>query len=117
MPNTQDELCPEYVGEDRIRLNRADPTETMRSRTAIFLDVDYDACDPEGVQLPLVLTICNELGTTFERQVFRRLAPTQVAFVPREGGEYLVRLSEFAHNRWFGSVTLAVLGDRLTTEA
>lgn len=117
MPNTQDELCPEYVGEQRITLNRTDPNETMRSRTAIFLDVDYSACDPEGVRLPLVMTICNELGSTFERQVFWRLAPAQVAFVPREGGEYLVRIGEFAHNRWFGSVTLNVLGDRLTTEA
>jgi hypothetical protein len=117
MANTQDELCPDYVGEKRIVLNRADPTSTLRARTPITLTVNYDACDPQGVVLPLVLTIATERGSSFDRQVFRRSAPSEVTFVPREGGPHTVRLAEFAHNRWFGTLTLDVLGDRLRSEA
>lgn len=117
MANTQDELCPEYVGEKRLVLNRSDPAATLRARTPIALTVNYDACKPEGVVLPLVLTITTEQGTSFDRQVFRRSIPSEITFIPREGGTHTVRLSEFAHNRWFGTLTLAVLGDRLRSEA
>lgn len=117
MPNTQDELCPDYVGDSRIVLNLADPTETLRARTPIRISVNYDACDPEGVRLPLVLTVTTERNTTFSRQVFRRMAPTTVTIVPIEGGTHTVRLAEFAHNRWGGTITLSVLGDRIRSEA
>lgn len=117
MANTQDELCPDYVGEKRITLNLDDALATNRARTAVLVDVDYSECDPEGVVLPLVLTISTERATTFERRVFRRKAPTQISFMPREGGLYTVRLAEFAHNRWFGSLVVTVLGDRLRSEA
>jgi len=117
MANTQDELCPDYVGDARITLNLNDALATNRARSTILVDVDYDDCDPQGVVLPLVLTISTERGTTFERRVFRRKAPTQIGFVPREGGNYTVRLVEFAHNRWFGSLVVPVLGDRLRSEA
>lgn len=117
MPNTQDELCPDYVGEKRIVLNLSDPDATLQARTAITLSVNYDACDPEGVVLPLVLTVATEGGTSFFRQVFRRSTPSEITFVPREGGAHGVRLAEFAHNRWHGTLTLVVLGDRLRAEA
>jgi len=116
MANTQDELCPDYVGEKRIRLNLDDARATFRARDTVFVDVDYSECYPEGAALPLVLTVTNELGTSFERRVFRRVRPSQVGFVPPEGGAFTVRLAEFAHNRWFGSITVPVLGDRIKTE-
>jgi hypothetical protein len=116
MANTQDELCPDYVGASRITLTLDDATATIRARSTVFIDVNYDDCDPEGVVLPLVLTVTTERGTTFTRTNFTRTAPTQVSFVPREGGLYTVRLAEFGHNRWFGSLTVTVLGDRLTSE-
>lgn len=116
MANTQDELCPDYVGEKRIILNLDDALATFRARSTVLIDVDYTDCDPEGIALPLVLTIATERGTTFERRVFTRKAPSQVSFVPREGGLYTVRLAEFAHNRWFGALTVTVLGDKLRSE-
>lgn len=116
MANTQDELCPDYVGEKRIVLNLDDALATVRARDTVFVNVDYSACDPEGVALPLVMTITTERGSSFERRVFRRVAPSQIGFVPREGGTFTVRLGEFAHNRWYGAITVPVLGDRLKTE-
>jgi len=116
MATTQDELCPDYVGAKRIVLNLDDALGTTRARSIVLIDVDYSACAPEGVALPLVFTIATERGTTFERRVFSRRAPSQVSFVPREGGLYTVRLTELAHNRWFGALTVTVLGDKLKTE-
>ena len=116
MANTQDELCPEYVGEQRITLTLDDALTPIRARSTVFINVDYDDCDPEGAVLPLVFTVTTERGMTFKRTVFRRTAPAQVSFIPTEGGLHTVRLAEFAHNRWFGSLTVTVLGDRLTSE-
>ena len=117
MANTQDELCPDYVGEKRITLNLSDPNAVLQAHTAIVLSVDYDDCDPEGIALPLVLTVTTERGSSFFRQVFRRAAPNEITFVPREGGTHTIRLAEFAHNRWFGSFTVDVLGDKINSEA
>lgn len=117
MATTQDELCPEYVGEKRITLNLDDALATIRARTTVFLNIDYSGCEPEGVALPLVFTVTTERGSTFERRVYKRVAPTQIGFVPREGGLFTIRLAEFAHNRWFGSLEVTVQGDRLKSEA
>ncbi len=117
MPNTQDELCPDYVGDKRITINLSDPDAILQARTAITLTVNYDACDPEGVVLPLVLTVTTERGSSFFRQVFKHTAPTEVTFMPQEGGTHVIRLAEFAHNRWYGSVSVDVLGDKLASEA
>lgn len=117
MPNTQDELCPDYVGEQRITLNLTEPDETPRARTTVFVDVTYDGCDPEGVVLPLVLTVTTERGSSFERRVYRRVKPARIGFTPKEGGLHTIRIGEFAHNRWWGSLTIDVLGDRLRDES
>mgnify|MGYP001560409073 CR=1 FL=1 len=78
----------------------------------MLIDVDYSACDPAGVVLPLEATVTQESGaTTFQRQAFDNLAPAQLAFVPREGGQMLVRLAEKHHNRWFGALEITVAGE------
>lgn len=106
-----DEVSPASYGEDRIVLTLS-PGQTPRQFEAVLIDVDVSACLPAGVVLPLEATLMQESGAaTFQRQEFARLAPTQLAFVPREGGTCLVRLAEKHHNRWFGAVEFPVAGE------
>ena len=106
-----DEISPASYGEDRLVLTLA-PGQTPRQFEAVLVDVDYSACEPAGVVLPLELTLMQESGAaTFQRQVFERVAPSQLAVVPREGGRCLVRLAEKHHNRWFGAVEFDVAGE------
>lgn len=107
-----DELSPTYYGEDRIRLQLAESIETVRAFSAVVLAVDYSATLPAGIVLPLELTVTPPSGApNFLRRTFRRLAPSTLAFTPREGGRHLVRLAELFHNHWVGFLELDVEGD------
>jgi hypothetical protein len=106
-----DEVSPAYYGEDRIVLSLA-PGASPQALDAVLVDVDYSACLPEGVVLPLEMTVMQESGESgFQRQSFTLFAPNQLAFVPREGGRCLVRLAEKHHNRWFGALEIDVAGE------
>lgn len=107
-----DEVSPAEYGEDRIVLALG-PLQTPRQFEAVTLTVDYSACEPEGIVLPLEMTVTSQSGAaTFQRQVFERIVPSELAFVPREGGPHLVRLFERFHNRWFGAAQFDVIGER-----
>jgi hypothetical protein len=106
-----DEVSPASYGEDRFVLTLS-PGQTPRQFEAVLIDVDLSDCLPAGVVLPLEATLMQESGAaTFQRQTFESLAPTELAFVPREGGRCLVRLAEKHHNRWFGSIEFPVAGE------
>lgn len=109
-----DEVSPAIYGQDLITLSVV-PGQTARQFEALLIDVDYSKCDPAGIVLPLVLTVTGESGApTFQRSVFERVKPTQLAVIPREGGRMLVRLAETHHNRWFGATEVDVIGELAT---
>lgn len=109
-----DEVSPASYGQDLIVLSLV-PGQTPRQFEPVLIDVDYSACDPAGVVLPLELTIMGESGAaTFQSSTFARLKPTQLAVIPREGGRMLVRLAEAHHNRWLGTLELDVIGELAT---
>jgi hypothetical protein len=109
-----EEICPSYVGEDRLRLTLADPDDLLIAFRPVLVSVDYDRALPEGVMLPLELTITAPSEVNNVRVVYARYAPPgQLAFTPREGGSHLVRLAELFHNRWWGSLVLEISGDRI----
>lgn len=106
-----DEVSPVSYGQDLIKLTLSLQTQVVRAFEACIVEVDYAAALPAGVVLPLEFTVSSESGAAlFQRRVFRRFAPSQLTFVPREGGVVLVRLAEQHHNRWFGSLQLLVEG-------
>jgi hypothetical protein len=108
-----DELSPEIYGQDLILLSLT-PLQTPRQFEPVTVDVDYAQCLPAGIVLPLEMTVTSESGAAlFQRAVFRRYAPTQLTFIPREGGSHLIRLAESHHNRWFGALQIEVLGERV----
>lgn len=106
-----DEVSPAFYGEARIVLRPQAGETRFRAGVAVVLDVDYSQTEPQGVVLPLELTVTSVSGArTFQRRVFPRFAPSQVLFVPREGGPHLVRLAEAHHNRWLGTLNVDVEG-------
>ncbi len=112
-----DEISPPEYGEDRFVLKLSQDTPNPRAFSPVVVEIDYSAADPEGLVLPLELTITGPSGTrSYERRVFPAFAPASIAFKPREGGAYLVRMTEQNHNRWFGSLPLDVEGDPLRQE-
>jgi hypothetical protein len=109
-----DEVSPVTYGQDLIRLTLSQQTQTVRAFGACLIDVDYSLTLPAGIVLPLEFTVSSSAGAaTYQRRVFRRLAPLQISFLPREGGPHLVRLAESHHNRWFGSLLIEVDGATL----
>ena len=107
-----DEISPREVGEDRIDLALDETTTSPQVFEPVIVNVDFSRCDPEGVVLPLELTITGPSGEV-TRQYFRRTVPSQVSFRPQEGGSTLVRVAEVFHNRWFGALVVDVAGDPL----
>lgn len=114
MPNAIDELSPTYVGEKRIKLQLAVDSLNPRAMSAISIDVDYSACEPEGLVPPLELLITAPTPSDFKRVMFNRTAPSLLTFKPREGGRYVVRFGEVGHNRWFGYIEITVAGESAT---
>jgi hypothetical protein len=108
-----DEWSPESYGQDLILLTLS-PSQTPRQFEIVLVGVDYSACLPAGIVLPLEFTISSESGAAvFQRKILRRFPPSQISFVPREGGAHLIRLAEAHHNRWWGSLQIDVLGERI----
>ena len=108
-----DEISPRTYGEDRLRLTLTDPRQILRAFAPVLISVDYVAALPEGIVLPLEFTVTAPSDVNSTRMVFRRFAPNELAFTPREGGSYLIRLAEMWHNLWWGRLTLEIAGDRL----
>lgn len=109
-----DELSPRELGEDRITLQVV--TDEPKALNLVTVSVDYSRADPEGVVLPLVMTVVGPSGMLSRQQrFFQRFAPTELTFRPIEGGRTLVTLSELYHQRWFGRLVFDVAGDPLDT--
>lgn len=112
-----DEISPRTMGEDRIVLTLDASLAALPALLVfqpIILAVDYSACNPEGIVLPLEFTVTGPSGkATFQRRYFTRGAPAELTFTPTEGGSHLARLAECFHNRWWGSLLINVAGDAL----
>jgi len=109
-----DEVSPIEYGEARITLTLDSGTPTPQAFDEVLVNVDYSRTLPEGIVLPLEMTISGPSGAAvFKRTVFTRIAPTQLAFLPSEGGSHLVRLAEQNHNRWHGELVVDVEGTSL----
>lgn len=111
-----DDICPRTVGEDRLRLTLSDPDQRLAPFVPVLVSIDYDRALPEGVVLPLELSVTGPSGDVLQRIVYRRFAPSEVTFTPREGGSHLVKLAEQWHNLWWGRLALVVSGDRIRTQ-
>ncbi len=108
---TPDDLCPSYVGDQRIRITLAPWAPAPIALTPVVIAVDYSRAAPQGLCFPLVFTVAAPSSPTLVRRLIRRVRPSALAFTPREGGRHLVRLGELAHNKWWGSLVILVAGD------
>jgi hypothetical protein len=108
-----DEISPRHYGEDRLRLTLTERNQVLRAFAPVLVTVDYSAALPEGIVLPLEFTVTAPSAVNSTRMVFRRFAPNELAFTPREGGSHLIRLAEMWHNMYWGKLVLEIAGDRL----
>lgn len=113
MATLLDELSPAYYGEQRLRLTLSDPEQRLQAFTPVVIAVDYSAALPAGIVLPLEFTVTGPSSSSAVHKTFRRFAPAELAFVPREGGSFLVKLSEADHNLWYGVLVIEITGDRV----
>jgi len=109
-----DEIAPRYYGEDRFRLTLSQPNQLLAAFVPVLVSVDYSRALPDGIMLPLEFAVTAPSDVNSTRKVYRRFAPTELAFTPREGGSYLVRIGELWHNMWWGRLVLEIPGDRLS---
>lgn len=106
-------IAPAYLGEQRLTLALRDLGIRPRVGLVLVLTIDYSACDPEGVVLPLIYTVTQPDGTKLTRRLYKLVPPAVVDFVPEVSGTHLVRIGEAFHNRWWGSLQVPVIGDAL----
>ena len=106
-----DEISPSYVGEDRIGLSLADPNQPIYVNTPIQVNIDYSGAAPEGLVLPLELSLSGPTEGQYQRTLYTTSKPAAVVLVPRVKGQHFILLRERFHNRWQGRLLVDVLGD------
>lgn len=112
-PPKIEEISPATMGEDLIALSLDPSTRAPRALQPVLINVDYSACDPDGIILPLELLIQAPSPEHIQRRRFTRSVPTSLSFIPKEGGTHGVMLREVGHNRWHGQLRIVVAGDEL----
>lgn len=111
--SVQDELTPSYAEDARIDVSLASPLSPIFPRRPCRLQIDSTRCAPYGLQLPIEIIVTGPRGEQdFARVVLRRTIPRSFTFSPKGAGRYTVVVREAAHNRWYGSLDVVVLGDR-----
>ena len=108
-----DELSPSYLREKRISLSLDPSNETPSAFHSIMIAVSYADTFPDGIQLPLIVEIQGPSPKSYEQRVISNVAPTAIIFRPSEGGAHHVTMREAAHNRWWGSILIDVVGELL----
>ena len=114
MSQSLDEICPPYVGEDRLDLSLVTQGR-IRAFSQTSIAVNYARVLPSDVMLPLEMIVQGPSAQSYVRRIYSRAKPTVLFFTPKEGGSHLVLLREFSHNRWHGRVIIDVDGPLLET--
>jgi hypothetical protein len=109
-----DEICPEYVEEERIALT-LDANAVLKAFTPISVHVDDSACaEVGGLIPPLEVAIRTPSPGGWERRILRSVPSSWiVSFTPVEGGTHFVLVRELFHNRLWGKLRIHVVGERL----
>lgn len=120
--SVQEEINPAYGEEARIVLTLDDINAPVFPRRPCRVNVDTSRCIapgpngtsiPVGLMLPIEIIITGPRGEPdFVRIVDRRTVRTSLTWTPRGPGRHTIVLREAAHNRWFGSLNVDVVGDR-----
>jgi hypothetical protein len=105
-----DDLAPRTIREKKLDL-QLDPSSEARAFSPVLVLVSYDRTLPAGVMLPLVFEVQGPSASSYQRREYTKHAPGTIIFRPREGGRHLITLREAAHNRWWGSLAVNVVGE------
>lgn len=102
-----EEICPGYVGDERLTLELARPLEPPTAFRVVEVLVGY----AEGTSCPIEFSVSGPTIAKNRSRIYRRRPPRSVSFIPREGGAHLVRVRELTHNRWYGQLVIDVIGE------
>ena len=116
MSGVLDELAPDANQQPLIALQLADPNAIPQAHQPVTIAVDSSATLPDGLCLPLEVTVTGPSARSFLRKVDYRRVRTSFTFTPKEGGRHTVAMREIAHNLWWGSLDLEVQGDPFDPE-
>ena len=113
-----DAISPAYARSAALSLTPANPLVPARAFQPFGVLVAVTGLALEtGLSFPLDLTITPpsaRLGAkgraAVVRHAFRRVVPSRLSFVPREGGIHLIKLAERQHNLFWGYLVVDVLG-------
>jgi hypothetical protein len=112
MPSAESrEIAAEYIREKRLVLSVDPANPTPRANQSVLINIDYSKTDPVGLVLPLVFEIAGPTQRTSRE--FTLDKPEFIPWIPREGGRHKLMLREVAHNLWWGSLEVDVLGDAI----
>jgi len=109
-----DNIAPAYIGEDKFILSVNVGSLPLLALNPAIIDVDYSAADNGGgYELPIEFIVQSPSfdGIGFVRRVYRKHAPTSIAFTPLAAGTHLVLVKECCHNLWQGRLVITVGGD------
>jgi hypothetical protein len=109
-----DEICPAYVGEDRIKVSFA-PNQSPRAFAPVSVLIDYSECDADGgVVFPVeIVIIAPSPGNCEVERIDKGTLPTERSFTPREGGPHMFLVREVFGSNWWGRLRVPVAGERL----
>ncbi|MCP4674325.1 MAG: hypothetical protein GY854_02165 [Deltaproteobacteria bacterium] len=116
-----DRISPTFLGDSRIRVSINPCCEPLMAFRPITVDLNYDDAEPEGVVLPLEITVQPAFAEVsaaggYRHKVFHRHVPSSYTFTVPSAGDYLILIREYAHNQWQGRLVITVAGNRLSTE-
>ncbi len=63
--------------------------------------------------LPLRYTVTGPDNRYVVNRILRRALPSDLLFIPQQGGLHRVVLRELAHNQWWGRLDVDVVGDSI----
>ena len=107
-------FSPPDLKQEKIRIALSDPRHVPLAFEATILVVSLDVSIVAiGLVLPIELLITGPSAASFRQHFFRRLLPSTITLIPREGGPHQILLREVAHNFHWGKCLLHVEGEAL----
>lgn len=111
MATYQQMLSDSQLGAKVIALSLSPDTPAPIEGSPVVVLCDYSGSLPNGVVLPLSIQVTAPDGRLIVDRTVTRVAPASFDFVPDVGGVHLARVAEQNHNRYYGSLQIAIVGD------
>ena len=104
-----DAISPDYLRDQRFRIQVSQGMSAPRVQQGTELVFDYASAKPQGAMGPLVFEAKGTTPGSYQRRDFA-IPPSTIVWIPTEPGLHQLTLREASHNRWFGVLKVTVAG-------